>query len=59
MTQVGKVIGRDEMAINMEETIDKEVIKIEETTKEAEEAEGVETLEDAAIAVEVILVVLI
>ena len=44
------------MVINMEETIDKEVIKIEETTKGAEEAEGVETL-DAAIAEEDILVV--
>ena len=54
--QVGKVIGRDEMAINMEETIDKEVIKIEGTTEKAEEAEGVETL-DAAIAEEDILVV--
>ena len=55
MMQVGKVIGRDEMAINMEETIDKEVIKIEETTEKAEEAEGVETL-DAVIAEEDILV---
>merc|ERR1712083_951712 len=44
------------MEINMEEIIDKEVIKIEETTGKAEEAEGVETL-DAAIAEEDILVV--
>ena len=56
MMQVGKVIGRDEMEINMEETIDKEVIKIEETTVKAVEAEGVEIL-DAAIAEEDILVV--
>ena len=46
----------DKTEINMEETIDKEVIKIEETTEKAEEAEGVETL-DAAIAEEDILVV--